>query len=113
MSKQNNRSKQKKEERTVGQQVNLGALPVVLELARELDIGEAVEDLADTLCRLRKHRVDGDAWAEVALLRKSVDPRREQRGDDATEVGHLAEDLLQSDFRVDEALLQLRAAEGP
>lgn len=46
--------------------MDLGPLPVVLELARELHAGEAVQYLRDALCGLRQHGLYWEAVADGA-----------------------------------------------
>jgi len=87
--------------------VDLRALAVVLELAGELAILEAVEDLGDRLGRLGEHGLERDACAvsegcrpdrrtrgHLARLVQLGDAVLEQCGDDLVVVGQLGEDAL-------------------
>lgn len=94
----------------VVQNVDLCALAVILVLASELDVGEAVEDLLDAVRGLGEHRLDGDARDEVARggqLRHAV---AQHHGDDPFEARALAEDGLHDALRLGEPVREPRLA---
>ena len=62
--------------------VHLSAFAVVLVFACELFVFKAVEHLADRLCRLCEHRLQGHARREFAAFAQAVDADFENRGYD-------------------------------
>ena len=81
-------------ERPVLGAVDLAPLPVVLVLARERLVREAVQHLADALGGVREHGLHRDAGPEEALGRELLQRGAQQLGDAAVVARQLAEHLL-------------------
>jgi hypothetical protein len=81
-------------ERAILRAVDLAPLPVVLVLAREGLVREAIQHLADPLGRVREHGLYRDARPEEALGRQLLERSTQQLRDDAVVARQLAEHLL-------------------
>lgn len=76
-------------------QMHLCTFPVILELARKCHALEAIQNLTDGLCGMRKHRLQRNSRAHGAVLGKVGEAVLKERRNDELVIGESVEDALE------------------